>query len=45
MSVSFYFVSGEANFIYKVRNKILKEKERHNKSARTLTLTHIIKYH
>jgi len=35
MNGSFVFVSGEANFIHKVRNRILTEKERHNKSAHT----------
>ena len=37
MNGSFVFVSGEANFIHKVRNRILTEKERHNKSAHTRT--------
>ena len=39
MNGSFVFVSGEANFIRKVRNRILTEKERHNKSAHTRTHT------
>ena len=41
MNGSFVFVSGEANFIHKVRNRILTEKERHNKSARTHTHIYI----
>ena len=32
MNGSFVFVSGEANFIRKVRNRILTEKERFNDS-------------
>ena len=40
---SFYLVSGEANFIHKVRNKILTEKERYNREC-THAHTHKTKW-